>query len=315
MSKSKKRITAQQAGKILGTTSEAVRQLAKAGLISSIVMDSGKKKTRYYYEDEILERKAACKEYMTLAKDTEEILARAKEENKQARELENAISLHIRADKHSTSKLSFLCELFDTAVRCENGYEELSTREQQIIHRMIMLEHWEDISNSYDISAERLRQITVKAVRNLKKHISTKQKEDELTTEIELLRDEKKELEKKVEYLKVFIKNNIAPKEQAVNKITDTYYISKLTPEQIDIKNKLKKKISTSPLITVRTYNCLRAAEINTYEDLCQLNVQDILKFRNFGRKSMRNLYDVLEKEGLMLGMDITEYGLIPRHK
>jgi len=60
--------------------------------------------------------------------------------------------------------------------------------------------------------------------------------------------------------------------------------------------------------LSVRSANCLKAANINTLEDLVQKPETEMLKFRNFGRKSLNELNAILETLGLSFGMDIDSY-------
>lgn len=60
--------------------------------------------------------------------------------------------------------------------------------------------------------------------------------------------------------------------------------------------------------LSVRAHNCLKAASIKTLSDLVNLQESDLLKFRNFGRKSLAELADVVVQNGLSFGMDIEPY-------
>ncbi len=60
--------------------------------------------------------------------------------------------------------------------------------------------------------------------------------------------------------------------------------------------------------LSVRAHNCLKAANIRTIGDLVRRGESDMLKFRNFGRKSLQELSAVLEERGLTFGMDVAEY-------
>jgi DNA-directed RNA polymerase subunit alpha len=60
--------------------------------------------------------------------------------------------------------------------------------------------------------------------------------------------------------------------------------------------------------LSVRAQNCLRAASIKTIGDLVRREESEMLKFRNFGRKSLQELVQVLEERGLRFGMDIGRY-------
>jgi DNA-directed RNA polymerase subunit alpha len=73
---------------------------------------------------------------------------------------------------------------------------------------------------------------------------------------------------------------------------------------------KLLKTQLTDLDLSVRAFNCLRAAEIKTLGDLVQYDVADLLKFRNFGKKSLTELEDLVREKNLNFGMDIAKYKL-----
>ena len=70
----------------------------------------------------------------------------------------------------------------------------------------------------------------------------------------------------------------------------------------------------TTPLqdmdLSVRAYNCLKAADIKTLGDLVQLDLADMMKFRNFGKKSLTELENLVEEKGLHFGMDVAKFRL-----
>jgi len=77
--------------------------------------------------------------------------------------------------------------------------------------------------------------------------------------------------------------------------------------ETVRIRSLLKMKVDELEL-SVRSSNCLKAAEIKTLRDLVQKTEADMLKYRNFGRKSLSELQSILEKLGLSFGMDVRKY-------
>ena len=62
--------------------------------------------------------------------------------------------------------------------------------------------------------------------------------------------------------------------------------------------------------LSVRALNCLKAADVETLGQLVSFNKNDLLKFRNFGKKSLTELEDLLEAMNLSFGMDSTKYKL-----
>lgn len=81
--------------------------------------------------------------------------------------------------------------------------------------------------------------------------------------------------------------------------------------EVLHMRQLLKTKLTDSTLnLSVRALNCLKAADVETLGDLVQYNKTDLLKFRNFGKKSLSELDDLLESLNLSFGTDITKYKL-----
>ena len=62
--------------------------------------------------------------------------------------------------------------------------------------------------------------------------------------------------------------------------------------------------------LSVRALNCLKAAEVETLGDLVQYQRSDLLKFRNFGKKSLTELDELVDKKGLTFGMNVAKYKL-----
>jgi DNA-directed RNA polymerase subunit alpha len=74
------------------------------------------------------------------------------------------------------------------------------------------------------------------------------------------------------------------------------------------------RKLLKTPLedmdLSVRAFNCLKAAKINSLEELVQFNTNDLLKFRNFGKKSLVEIEALLHEKGLSFGMDLSKFKL-----
>jgi DNA-directed RNA polymerase subunit alpha len=79
--------------------------------------------------------------------------------------------------------------------------------------------------------------------------------------------------------------------------------------EMLHMRKILKTQLSDMDL-SVRAYNCLKAADIRTLGDLVQLDLQDMMKFRNFGKKSLTELENLVDEKGLTFGMDLSKYKL-----
>jgi DNA-directed RNA polymerase subunit alpha len=79
--------------------------------------------------------------------------------------------------------------------------------------------------------------------------------------------------------------------------------------EVLHMRQLLKTKLVDLDL-SVRALNCLKAAEVDTLGDLVRFNKNDLLKFRNFGKKSLTELDELLENMSLSFGMDVSKYKL-----
>ena len=79
--------------------------------------------------------------------------------------------------------------------------------------------------------------------------------------------------------------------------------------EVLKMRQLLKTKLSDMQL-SVRALNCLKSAEVETLGELVGFNKNDLLKFRNFGKKSLTELDELLAQKNLSFGMDISKYKL-----
>ncbi|MCC6722152.1 MAG: DNA-directed RNA polymerase subunit alpha [Bacteroidia bacterium] len=96
------------------------------------------------------------------------------------------------------------------------------------------------------------------------------------------------------------------------NILLDTQVKSKA--QEVDENLLQMRKILKTPLsdldLSVRAYNCLKAAEIRTLGELVSYHIEDLLKFRNFGKKSLTELEEFVQEKGLNFGMDTAKYNL-----
>lgn len=87
-----------------------------------------------------------------------------------------------------------------------------------------------------------------------------------------------------------------------------------LDEESLHLRHLLLTKLSDMGL-SVRAYNCLKAADIDTFADLVSYSRAELMKFRNFGRKSLNEIDLLVEKMKLSFGMDVTKYNIEPKKK
>jgi DNA-directed RNA polymerase subunit alpha len=100
------------------------------------------------------------------------------------------------------------------------------------------------------------------------------------------------------DHILLFINFDIEPEQEESPEIDE---------EILRIRKLLKMSVDELEL-SVRSHNCLMAANIKTIGDLVRRDEQEMLKFRNFGRKSLSELTKILEEKGLFFGMDVDKY-------
>jgi DNA-directed RNA polymerase subunit alpha len=100
------------------------------------------------------------------------------------------------------------------------------------------------------------------------------------------------------DHIQLFINFDIEPEEEETSEVDE---------ETMRIRKLLKMSVDELEL-SVRSHNCLKAANIKTIGDLVHRDEQEMLRFRNFGRKSLTELTKILEERGLHFGMNIEKY-------
>ncbi len=89
---------------------------------------------------------------------------------------------------------------------------------------------------------------------------------------------------------------------------------NELDEESLRMRHLLLTKLSDMEL-SVRALNCLKAAEIETFADLVSHQRPDLMKFRNFGKKSLTEIDMLMDRLKLSFGMDVTKYNIEPKKK
>ena len=112
-----------------------------------------------------------------------------------------------------------------------------------------------------------------------------------------------------ISHFKLFTDDNKLTLESTVE--TDS---KELDEESLRMRHLLLTKLSDMGL-SVRAYNCLKAADIDTFADLVSYSRAELMKFRNFGRKSLNEIDVLVEKMKLSFGMDVRKYNIEPKKK
>jgi len=112
------------------------------------------------------------------------------------------------------------------------------------------------------------------------------------------------------ESAKILIHHFMLFSDEKITLDTDEKYENEEFDEEVlHMRQLLKTKLVDMDL-SVRALNCLKAADVETLGDLVIYNKNDLLKFRNFGKKSLTELEDLLSSMNLTFGMDIMKYKL-----
>lgn len=145
--------------------------------------------------------------------------------------------------------------------------------------------HFYEIAEKWDLSRERINQLVGRAIRSLRASWPDVQEIKELKQDREKLRLENNVLRDKLKKLGLH-------KEAKTKEGLPAVFLTKVRDYNWSF----------------RTLNCLKSADIDTIGDLCQKNPTSIMRYRNFGKKSLREVVEKLEDMGLTLGMDLSVY-------
>ena len=106
---------------------------------------------------------------------------------------------------------------------------------------------------------------------------------------------------------KILIQHFMLFSDEKITFVTDLE--DEFDEDTLHMRQLLKSKLSELGL-SVRALNCLKTAEVQTLGELVSFNKSDLLKFRNFGKKSLTELEALVEDKGLAFGLDISKYNL-----
>ena len=112
------------------------------------------------------------------------------------------------------------------------------------------------------------------------------------------------------ESAKILIHHLMLFSDEKITLETDEKFANEEFDEEVLHMRQLLKSRLVDLDLSVRALNCLKAAEVETLGDLVKFNKNDLLKFRNFGKKSLTELDELLDSMNLNFGMDISKYKL-----
>ena len=190
-----------------------------------------------------------------------------------------------------------LNEIFSAIIEA-SGDDVLKEREKTILTMLLEGKDVEFVAEEYGLTRSRIMQIVSKAVRKL----ATVKTFSELRREYKQLVFDNTNFQNVIEALQ-----NRVKKLERINNI-DTAPVSEYDYLLGDKGGTFTAMMNTPVYdleISVRSLNCLKGADVNTLYDLVKCNKTDLMKFRNFGKKSLTELEDLLESLHLHFGMDV----------
>ena len=197
---------------------------------------------------------------------------------------------------NKNQNVTFLKSFVDFAF----GVELIDERQCKVLKMMIDGDSLEEVANYYNLTRERIRQIFEKACRKIRRVECIKGKLDSIhALKLELL-DTKRLLNAAVEKLSLH--------EQVEHSLSEEHEREELIKE-FERSDELVNILNTSiiDLVSNRALNCLKFVGVETLGDLVQLKETEMLRYRNFGKKSLNELKELLEKYGLSFDMNIKE--------
>ena len=190
-----------------------------------------------------------------------------------------------------------LNEIFSAIIEA-SGDDVLKEREKTILTMLLEGKDVEFVAEEYGLTRSRIMQIVSKSVRKL----ATVKTFSELRREYKQLVFDNANFQNVIEALQNRIK-----KLERINNI-DTAPVSEYDYLLGDKGGTFTAMMNTPVYdldISVRSLNCLKGADVDTLYDLVKCNKTDLMKFRNFGKKSLTELEDLLESLHLHFGMDV----------
>lgn len=296
-------LTRQEAARLLGTTPQTISNWVNKGVVTGRMVDGrlmldGSSIKRYF--DDLVQLSKMEQNIRTM---TVEL---------QNRESELSTSLSQLYDIATLVNNGVSLNIFQTMLESfvhVAGEDFLNPREHLILEDLFIKGvKMSAVSERYGISRERIRQITLHALGKIahrmisypKLHEETKR----LNNEIRMLKETIvfQETEKK-RLLNVF--SSLAPVNQPSSSLDlDKLVINKLDNSQMILRHLLAANVKDFPL-SVRSLNCLHYADIETVGDLVRRSRNELLKFRNFGRKSLMEIEDFMDSWGLSWEMNV----------
>lgn len=291
-----KYISAADAALLIGVTTQTIRNLCKAGTLSYV-----KRNKLFYPNRNDVERHAATirdiqqatigiEEYRQKIIEEWQVMANELRDMR-TKYLERMQNLNMFPRRIEAIKTTLLAVVEGLKRYADMDDFDLSSRELEFVWDALQGKTFEEIGKAQHLTRERTRQIWYKALR---KFAHVKGAFYHLNSEISDLKVLLKKKNDEIAHLHSIIEG------KTITVSEETWKTSKI----------LAKLMSDFPL-SMRCQNVLRVAEIDTLRDLLRYRRAELIKFRNFGKKSLTELDELLEENGLTWEMDVNLY---PEH-
>lgn len=285
------------AARQLGVHQQTIRNWAEKGVLT--IKKIGK---AHFVDADLIEQIGDFASDLERAKKTLESLKQQIHEETYKERLARYDHVNYRRFTNLCVEASIRSDFFQIVLQLLTDYGLLCDREMQILSKRLAGESLEEISNEYGLTRERVRQIAERAIRKSHDLTELKKKIEEMDT-----------LKVNVEAMKVEIQHlreQLHIKEESERILNDEEF-KKRVLEKDPILKLLSTKVVDCEL-SVRSLNVLKSyrdcegfKDIDTVGDLCRIHVADLLKQRNFGKKSLTEIKKFLSDHGLHLGMDV----------
>lgn len=282
-----KLIQVTEAARRLGVNRQTLENWGKDGSLKIRTM--GKTGNAHWVDEATIEAMADTAD--DVAKAQEAIKAMAAELQQRKHELKERVR-DIRNDIIFVNKAGTYCYAQDFYLSIPDMMHRLgviTARETEIVIRIIQGDDMEEIGNYYGLTRERIRQIFYKALRrsvDMKSILERLPQAEKDSAELEYLRKKSKQDDERI--IELEEKLNLPPSQRQ---------------ETADRELMMTRLVDCN--LSVRALNCLKAADIETIGDLVQLKKVTLLQFRNFGKKTLRELDDFLESLHLTWGTKV----------
>ncbi len=291
-----KLISVTEATKLIGVSRQTLENWSSRGVIK--IKDMGGSAHGHWVDQDTIEALADTMQDvergLTMLKAQKAELA---VENKRLKKLIEST----RREIISRGRLARLSQAEDFYMSIPSMLESiglLTSKESEVIRGIISGETFEQIGKKVGYSNDYVKRIYIKAIRQ-SSNLSTM---TERVNELECVRHELEEAKQIIEVLnKQLINQRKAEHALQLKDKAELISIYKESDEQV--KNLNKRLVDCN--LTVRALNCLKSAGIDSVSDLVRCNEIDLLKLSNFGKKTLRELSELLSSFGLHFGMDV----------